>query len=340
MNFPTLKTLLAIAMAATAAPALANDSIAELGAGGLVLSRSDAIAMESEDLFISMDRIEVDYVFRNRSDEDVEAVVAFPMPDIAGNPWSMPAIPLDAQDNFLGFEVRVDGRTLTPLLEHRAVAVGIDVTDDLQSAGVPLYPFGDAAKEALARLDAATVKDFLDRGIVVIDEFDAGAGWQRVVTPFWTLRSTYWWRTLFPAGKAVVVWHRYRPGVGASAGLTFFYEGRFQGDEYASHKTRFCMDDAFERAILKIAKDAKGDWPPLMEHRIAYVLTTGGNWAGGAIDRFTLTVDKGDPGNLVSFCGEGVKKIGPTTFRMTKEDFYPERDLDILILKRGEGGAN
>jgi hypothetical protein len=29
-----------------------------------------------------------------------------------------------------------------------------------------------------------------------------------------------------------------------------------------------------------------------------------------------------------------VKKTGPTTFQMTEENFYPDRDLDILFLDR------
>jgi hypothetical protein len=70
----------------------------------------------------------------------------------------------------------------------------------------------------------------------------------------------------------------------------------------------------------------------LYESWISYVLTTGGNWYG-PIKKFTLTVDKGDKANFVSFCGTGVKKIGPTSFRMTATDFYPERDLDILLLQ-------
>ena len=70
----------------------------------------------------------------------------------------------------------------------------------------------------------------------------------------------------------------------------------------------------------------------LMEQRIEYVLTTGGNWALGTIGDFKLTIDKGDPDNVVSFCGENVRKTGPTTFEMTAKDFYPERDIDILIL--------
>ena len=38
-----------------AGPAAANDSMAELSAGGMIYVRTDAVAMESEDLFISMD---------------------------------------------------------------------------------------------------------------------------------------------------------------------------------------------------------------------------------------------------------------------------------------------
>ena len=61
------------------------------------------------------------------------------------------------------------------------------------------------------------------------------------------------------------------------------------------------------------------------------------DWGGGAIAKFRLVVDKGSTDNLVSFCGEGIKKIGPTTFEMVKTDFWPQKDLDILILERREG---
>ncbi|TIU61050.1 MAG: DUF4424 domain-containing protein, partial [Mesorhizobium sp.] len=85
--------VLTAALALLAMPAFANDSIAELGTGGLILSRSDAVAMESEDLYISPEKVTVDYVFRNNTDKDVDAIVAFPMPDIEGDPNEMPAIP-------------------------------------------------------------------------------------------------------------------------------------------------------------------------------------------------------------------------------------------------------
>jgi hypothetical protein len=335
-----LRHVLLASLVTASAPALANDSIAELGTGGLILSRTDAIIMEKEDLFISQEKVTVDYVFRNQSDKDVDTIVAFPMPDIAGSPYEMPAIPKDQDDNFLGFEVSVDGQAIKPELEHKAVAVGIDVSDDLKAQNVPFYPFGQAAVKALEALPQDVADDWLDRGIIVIDEFDDGSGMKSVRTPYWQLRSTYWWRAKFPAGKSVKVAHSYQPSVGGSVGLGFFNDGKFQGDNYADYKQRYCMDDAFERAVAKNAKENADGYPSLSENRIAYILKTGGNWATGTIGKFTLTIDKGDAKNLISFCGTGVEKIGPTTFRMTAEDFYPERDLDILILSPGQAAED
>ena len=48
--------------------------------------------MLSENLSISVDEVNVDYVFRNQTEADVEAIVAFPMPDIAGSVYDRPSI--------------------------------------------------------------------------------------------------------------------------------------------------------------------------------------------------------------------------------------------------------
>ncbi|QND63929.1 DUF4424 domain-containing protein [Mesorhizobium loti] len=326
-----LRYVLTAALALSAAPARANDSVAELGTGGLILSRSDAVAMQSEDLFISPEKVTVDYVFHNNTDKDVDAIVAFPMPDISGNPEEIPAIPENQSDNFLGFEVTIDGAPAKPQLEQKALALGIDVSAELKAQNVPFYPFGDAAKAALAKLPQAVTDDWVNRGIIIEDTGSDGTETNKVYTPFWQLRSTYWWRSTFPANKDVHVSHRYKPSVGGTSSVSFFYDGKFQG-QYATYKTRYCMDDTFENAVRKAAKDGPDGYPQYNESRIAYILTTGGNWAAGTIGKFKLTVDKGNPKALVSFCGDNVKKVGPTTFEMTADDFYPEHDIDILIL--------
>ena len=83
--------------------------------------------------------------------------------------------------------------------------------------------------------------------------------------------------------------------------------------------------------MRKAAKSEFG--PPYSEERIDYILRTGANWSG-PIGQFHLTVDKGDAGSLVSFCGQGVKKTGDTKFEMTKTNFSPDGDLAVLILKK------
>lgn len=91
------------------AKAFANDSSASLEAGGLVLKQQEDIAMVSEDLFISMDKIEVNYVFENRSGHNISTLVAFPMPDVPVDSDYDISIPFPDQDNFLNFKVFVEG---------------------------------------------------------------------------------------------------------------------------------------------------------------------------------------------------------------------------------------
>lgn len=319
-------------LSAMATPAFANDTMAELGTGGLTYVRSDVVEMVSEDLSISPDEVRVAYVFRNTGDADIDSVVAFPMPDIKADPYEMAAVPDDASDNFLDFQVEADGKTIAPQLDQRAFAAEVDVTDLLRSRHVPLFPYGDAVEQAVAKLPQAVKDDWAARGILYPEEFDAGQGWQKVWTPVWRLKSTYWWRMTFPVGKKIGVTHRYKPSVGATVATTFIDQGKAGGENYALYKDKYCIDDAFVRAVEAAAAKSPDGIAPYYENWISYILRTGGNWAT-TIGRFRLTVDKGSPKNLVSFCGSGVKKTGPTTFEMTAIDFYPERDLDILILK-------
>ena len=62
------------------------------------------------------------------------------------------------------------------------------------------------------------------------------------------------------------------------------------------------------------------------------MLTTGANWRS-PIGSFRLVVDKGKPGNLVSFCETGIKKIGPTQFEVRHSNWKPTGDLHVLIIE-------
>lgn len=90
--------------------AIANDSVASFSAGGIVIGKTDAIAMEKEDLFISEDKIRVSYIFRNTSNQDITTRVAFPVPEFPENPDGDVSLDIHSQ-NPMHFWVTIDGKT-------------------------------------------------------------------------------------------------------------------------------------------------------------------------------------------------------------------------------------
>lgn len=314
------------------APSFANDTMAELKAGGLVFVLTPEVEMRKENLYISPDEVRVDYVFRNTSASDVAGLVAFPMPDIGGDAYANVAIDDFEADNFLGFEAWQDGKAVQVNLQQRVEAADIDVTEDLVARGVPLLPFAKATRAALEKLPDDVAADWIARGLLYIDSYDDdGQGMKDHRTPLWSLKSTYWWRTTFPAGREISVRHRYKPSVGGTVGVSFLEEGVGKGTRFEEYRKRYCIEDSIVRRAQKAEKDMLAGRPSLAESWISYILTTGANW-GGPIGDFTLTIDKGAPENLVSFCAEGVRKTGPTTFEVKAKDFTPENDIDILLL--------
>lgn len=311
--------LLAAATLPFASPAFANDSVATLETGGIVPVQTDAIAMEREVLTISPEVITVDYVFRNLTDQDVTTMVAFPMPDLPFYAQYDTAIPVEA-DNFLGFTVTQDGQPITPVL-HTTVLTegGRDITDLLREVGLPLTPFADFR----GPIDALS-EDMRTR---LIDQAVLWGG-DRPEPADWTLRSAYYWEATFPANSTVAVSHRYRTSMGAHVAVSFLPDADGTRSPTAGdYRTRYCTEDNFIAGVAR--RHNSGQY--MYEGYISYVLGTGGNWAGGRIGDFTLIVDKGRPDALVSFCGEGVEKIGPTTFRMHKTNYAPPPMLDILL---------
>lgn len=309
-------------------PLPANDSTAEMGAGGLELVRTDAVRMAREDLYISAEEVWVSYVYHNVSDEDVETLVAFPLPVFDAMPDESVDIPDPDSANFLDFEVWVDGERVEPELHQRATAYGIDVTNELMKLGIPLLPYQGGAYEGLKELETSVLADMQARGLVYLDIYDVGQGMQVHPSPVWHLRSTFAWSMVFPAHSEVRVEHRYTPAVGASSGVNYYdYElGRFE-TEYVD---KYCIDPPFEAGVARRMQNEAVQY--MFEQRIEYILLTANNWAG-PIGKFRLTVDKGSADNLVSFCADGLTKTGPTTFEAQYEDYVPRNDLYVLIVQ-------
>jgi hypothetical protein len=314
---PALPILLAAL--ALAAPAAANDSTAEHAAGGLVLTRSADIDMVSEDLFVSAEEVRVRYVFRNRSPRETRILVAFPMPDRdLGQEREMDvAYPS-------GFRTRVDGRPVAMKVERKAVLGGVDRTALLASLG--LAP--DSGTEKLDRLRAEDKARLVKLGLAETDEYDAGRGWERHLAPVWTVRESWFWEQAFPAGRDLAVEHRYVPGTGGSVDAALGFPEFRNSPEGRAMIRDYCVEASFFAGLDRLRR--RGGATP--EQRIGYILTTGGNWRS-PIGDFRLVVDKAAPSNLVSFCGDGVRKVSPTRSEMRKKNWRPDRDLKILIVQ-------
>lgn len=308
---------LLLALALSASPVSANDSAATLDAGGLVLVRDDAIELASEDLRIAIDRIDVDYVFRNRSKAQRTLRLAFPLPPIDGAELSFSALslPVRGSANFVGFTVKADGKAVEPALEERAFHGTQEITERLKRHGLPLNPLRrEELETALKRLPPADLKALHKADLLSDETADAGAQWRS--------EAKFHWEQTFPADAELRIAHSYAP----IAGNWFLSPKEAAARDF---RARYCLDDAGLAGIRRLAAAKPEGYTRAFE--VPYIVTTARNWAG-RIGRFTLTVDKARADALVSFCRQGVRKTGPTTFVWEARDYVPDSDLRVLIV--------
>lgn len=305
-----------------AGPAAANDSAASLAAGGLVLERTDAVRMDSEDLYISADRISVTYRFTNVTDRDVTLDVAFPLPDVDVGALYHSPTPSTASDqaNFVNFSVSVDGRPVAYRTHQTAhTPAGRDITQVLRDRGLPFLPFSDRMWRAFETEEGRPIGD---RQLSALGALIDGY-------PAWTVRTAFSWPQTFPAGRTLTVRHEYTPAAGA------FLLGTDSEGEGKWYRETYCAGAGEWRGILNRARDSRNrdqeGW--LLVKTVDYILTTANNWAG-PIGHFRLTIDKGSPRDLVSLCwAGGLTKTGPTTFEFQARNFRPTQDLAIAFVQ-------
>ncbi|HLI66064.1 MAG TPA: DUF4424 domain-containing protein [Caulobacteraceae bacterium] len=328
---------LATAAVAAGGAARANDSTAGLAAGGLVLTKSADIEMRSEDLYISEKLVRVRYSFVNDAPNDVTVTVAFPLPDIDINGYDDTVdIPVDNATNFLGFTTLVNGTPVKMQVEQKALVDGKDFTAVLEKYHVPLAAQLQSTSDFVAKLPRAAQDELVKDGLASADEFDNhdGKGMQRQVVAHWTVRTTFYWTQTFPAGRPLAVEHRYTPSVGGFVSTDLIDPSNgSDADEVNLAKAErkdYCVDDNIV-ATVSAAFKAHPNTLPWHDEYIAYVLTTGANWKL-PIGDFRMTIDKGKAANLVSFCGTGVVKTGPTTFQVHYTHFTPTADVKVLVL--------
>jgi hypothetical protein len=311
----------------------ANDSSAELAVGGLVFTKNSDVSIQSEDLTITPDAVTVRYVFLNQSASPVTLTVAFPLPDIDLADGANVAFPTSDSVNFVGFSTKVDGKPINFTVNQRAFLNNKDVTAALRDMGIPVLPIG-AQQLKINELPQQTRDRAVTAGLLV--QSGGNDKGEPLYEPTWTLKTSVVRQQTFPPGKPVSVEHRYRTSVGVSFDSVLrrgLRQSKAMESEVRRYKANYCIPDDFLKSIDKLAGADEANKAKILERRISYVLKTGANWAG-PIKSFHLVVDKGQADRIVSFCGDGVKKISATAFELRANDFTPTQDLNIIIVGR------
>jgi len=316
-----------------AGTARANDSAAELSIGGLQFVRSNDIAMESEDLRISLDRVTVRYQFANTSTKPVTLTVAFPLPDIDLSEADNVALPSSDPVNFVDFETKIDGAPAPFRIDQRAMVGDRDVSAVLDQFKLPLLPIG-GREIRVADLPEATRTKLADQGLLMPVRTDERGRQQYAVA--WVAKTSAVRQQSFPPDRKVMVEHQYRPSVGTNADTILrrtLRSNKSLAAEVQRYRKDYCVSDAFLAELDKRTGNGPSNASMLQERRISYVLSTGANWAG-PIRSFKLTIDPGASDRLVSFCPGRLKPAAPNALEFTAKDFKPEGDLKILIIGR------
>lgn len=310
-----------------------NDSAAELSIGGLQFVHTNDIAMESEELRISLEAVGVRYRFANASGKPVTLTVAFPLPDIDLAEAENVALPSSDPVNFVDFATRIDGAPAHFRIYQRAMVGEKDVTALLAQFKLPVLPIG-SREIRLTDLPAATRNKLIDEGLLM----PAGAnerGQPRYAVA-WVAKTSAVRQQTFPAERNVMIEHQYKPFVGTSPDTILrapLRSNKSLAAQVERYRREYCISDTFLAELDKRAGKQAANTSMIAERRINYVLKTGANWAG-PIRSFKLTIVPGAGDRLVSFCPGHLAPTAPDALEYTATDFKPESDLKILIVGR------
>lgn len=305
----------------------ANDTLVALGAGGLVPLKSSTVVMESEKLHITLHRVTVDYVFRNTSNQDLDAVVAFPLPELDGATLEISPVELPSKDptNFMSFKLTVDGKPVSPKTEIRAFKKDEDITERLRSLGLPVSVLDNRMKTALAKLSKIQLSQLEQDDWIVKEDFEPAGKVSARYWPWWQTHIQFYWTQRFPANGTVRVSHTYVPVVG----------GSYIDDDGSHIAQRYCGTATTIQQIQQRKAKVDQQLQPgltLWWRSLQYILTTANNWAG-PIKHFHLEIDSDASDDILMTCTPNIQQTSPTRYELDASDFHPDRNLNLVILQ-------
>lgn len=245
-------------------------------------------------------------------------MVAFPLPDLpdVGLNWAWP-IPTewygasaDYPEDFMNFHTEVDGRPVRMHVEQRAFRNGVEYTGVLRKIGVKLHE----ASVDLAELPTPTARQWIRQGVIGSPDKTGKA------SAHWRLKTTFWWRQVFPAGREVRVTHRYTPSVGNCSPIAH--------DCRMWHSVRSRKPYCATRAQTTAEEASAKTNADFSIQYLAYVLKTGAR-SHGPIRDFHLVIESA--ADVVATCFPGLRATAPGRLEVSRRNFVPRRDLHVYL---------
>lgn len=321
--------------------AFANDSAGTTAAGGIQFIKTPEVKMVSENLTISQNNIEVNYLFQNLSNKAVTTQVFFPLPPYkmlgVNEPWD-DEISTDKNAPFKNFSVVVNGKPVVYQIKTQALLKGKDIATTLKQAGIPLNTQLAAGQVPMGEQQYAQFKQWHAKA-QQLGLLDAKGN------PRWQKQVIYYWTQTFPAQQSITITHQYKPATGE------FYAAKMPNTTDPGHSLTEVVQRTKSLFNLNLAdlansknfqswltqqsvKPASSNGIYALFYNVDYFLTTGANWAG-PIQHFTLTLNypttgavaynhfyDGKPANLI---------VAPGKTQLALTDFTPKQDLHILF---------
>ena len=294
--------------------AYANETAAEIAASGIVFKEEKNISIEKEDLYISQDKIEVAYVFKNHSSKDIITIVAFPVPDYE---YDLTATgDQSGWRDFHNFAVAVNGQKITYLMEAQALFNGRDYAQLIDAMGISVKDYGEGDKKdtfhsLFVKLSEENKKTLIDSGLVL---FDNG-----VAFPTWKVSLKYYWKQTFPANSVTSIRHAYKPNNG-----------------YDVFSDKYYSDACIAKDVSKWIRNSTHY---VRVRYVKYILVTANNWKQ-PIKNFHLIVDEPNLQNnpegwRISTCFENkLIKISNNRFESHLKDYIPKKDIAVYLFYR------
>jgi hypothetical protein len=315
--------------------AQADDTLATLGTGGLVPLKSTQIRMAREDLEIGVHQVHVSYEFRNDSDKDIDAVVAFPLPTLNGpNLWHSPwELPTKTRPNFVDFSLTVEGKKVVPQIEVKAFHEEKDVTAILRANGMSALALIEDYNEFRKHWKELPPKNLnaLSKQELMIDEGELTADNKTVPDyfPNWDVKVKFYWTQHFPAHGSVHISHTYTPVTGG--GYMEDPDSRSLPEEYCGTQLdRAHVVNLFQKHPVK--PDPSGETMLGDLREIQFILKTANNWHG-PIGEFNLAIIPDHPDEVVATCMKGLKRVAPGRYELHRTQFAPAEDLTVAIVQ-------